>query len=245
MTNPWKRVETIGDCTLYLGDCLEVMQDRKCLSGQCRSPVACDAFGYCRELNFDAILTDPPYGIGVGKMSMGAGKKATKFDNFNWDDETPNIDFLAKFEKVIAWGGNYFSLPPSGCWLAWDKMQKFSGADFELAWTSLNHPSKIFRMSRVEAYGAMDKAHPTQKPVALMRWCLGFVPDATTILDPFMGSGTTGVACVKLGRKFIGIELDEGYFDIACKRIADAYRQPDFFVERPKPAEQVAMKLGE
>ena len=77
--------------------------------------------------------------------------------------------------------------------------------------------------------------HPTQKPVALMQWCLGFLPDATTILDPFMGSGTTGVACVKLGRKFTGIELDPDYFDIACKRIEDAYRQPDMFVEPPAP----------
>ena len=77
--------------------------------------------------------------------------------------------------------------------------------------------------------------HPTQKPLALMRWCLGFLPDAETILDPFMGSGTTGVACVKLGRKFIGIEIDEGYFDIACKRIADAVARPDLFISRKPP----------
>ena len=78
------------------------------------------------------------------------------------------------------------------------------------------------------------REHPTQKPVGVMEWCLGHVPDAKTILDPFMGSGTTGVACVKLGRKFTGIETDEGYFDIACSRIEKAYAQPDFFVEAPK-----------
>jgi DNA modification methylase len=83
--------------------------------------------------------------------------------------------------------------------------------------------------------------HPTQKPVALMEWCLGFLPNAETILDPFMGSGTTGVACVKLGRKFTGIELDEGYFDIACKRIEDAYKQPDMFVAPPAKPVQEAM----
>ena len=85
------------------------------------------------------------------------------------------------------------------------------------------------------------KQHPTQKPVKVMEWCLGFLPDARTILDPFMGSGTTGVACAKLGRKFIGIELEPEYFDIACKRIEDAYKQPDLFVEPPKKAEQVAL----
>jgi len=85
--------------------------------------------------------------------------------------------------------------------------------------------------------------HPTQKPVALMLWCLGFLPKAETILDPFMGSGTTGVACAKIGRKFTGIELDEGYFDIACRRIEEAYAQPDMFVELPKPAKQEALEL--
>jgi DNA modification methylase len=94
-------------------------------------------------------------------------------------------------------------------------------------------------MSRVEAYGNIDKQHPTQKPLALMRWCIGFLPDAVTILDPFMGSGTTGVACVKLGRKFTGIELDPDYFDIACERIAKAYQQPDLFIESPtKPVQE-------
>jgi DNA modification methylase len=89
----------------------------------------------------------------------------------------------------------------------------------------------------------MARVHPTQKPVALMQWCLGFLPDARTILDPFMGSGTTGVACVKLGRRFIGIEIDESYFEIACKRIRDAYAQPDMFIEpAPKPV-QTALGL--
>ena len=114
-----------------------------------------------------------------------------------------------------------------------------SYGDGELAWTSL--PGDAVKKYTEGLNGLIARGetgeHPTQKPLGLLRWCLGFIPNARTILDPFMGSGTTGVACVKLGRKFIGIEIDEGYFEIACKRIRDAYAQPDMFIERPK-AEQ-------
>ena len=85
--------------------------------------------------------------------------------------------------------------------------------------------------------------HPTQKPVELMLWCLEFFQHSNTILDPFMGSGTTGVACARLGRRFIGIEIEPKYFDIACKRIEQAYRQPDLFIERPAKPVQEAMAL--
>jgi site-specific DNA-methyltransferase (adenine-specific)/modification methylase len=105
--------------------------------------------------------------------------------------------------------------------------------DFELAWTSLNANAQRFVYS-IGATNAERVGHPTQKPLALMKWCLGFLPDAETILDPFMGSGTTGVACVKLGRKFIGIERERKYFDIAVRRITEAYNQPDFFVSPPE-----------
>ncbi len=100
---------------------------------------------------------------------------------------------------------------------------------------------RIFTQNRVALL--IDGAqHPTQKPVALMEWCLGFLPDAKTILDPFMGSGTTLVACAKLGRKGIGIELDPDYFEIACKRVAEAYRQPDLFIAPPeKPTQEVLL----
>jgi len=107
-----------------------------------------------------------------------------------------------------------------------------------------SHPGSVLEFSAVNNRSSERNSHPSQKPVNLLSWLIrSYSTDATTILDPFMGSGTTGVACVKLGRKFIGIELDEGYFDIACKRIRDAYAQPDFFVERPAPAEQVSMTL--
>ena len=110
-------------------------------------------------------------------------------------------------------------------------------ADFEMAWTNIDKPAKSLDLP----VGRVEFGHPTQKPIALMQWCLGFLPKAETILDPFMGSGTTGVACVKLGRKFIGIEIDPDYFEIACKRIRQACAQPDMFIEPTPKAKQETM----
>ena len=128
------------------------------------------------------------------------------------------------------WGGQYFNLPPSGSWLIWDKVvREFTSGHAELAWTNLGLPVRAFN-SATCLLANEGKLHPTQKPLKLMRWCLAFIPDAQTILDPFMGSGTTGVAAVQMGRKFIGIERDPGYFDIACRRIEQAQRQGDMFI---------------
>jgi len=217
------REEHIGDCRLILGDCLEVMP----------------TLG-----KVDAILTDPPYGIGYDGQKGGKRGKShsRKYEFKGWDSSAPDVSAFARYPAII-WGGNYFGLPASDRWLSWDKMQSFSGAEFELAWTNLGGPHRVFRMSRIEAYGNIDKQHPTQKPVALMEWCLGFLPDAETILDPFMGSGTTLVACAKLGRKGIGIEIDPDYFEIACRRVEEAYRQPDLFIEPPKKAEQTGFDI--
>lgn len=136
----------------------------------------------------------------------------------------------------IIWGGNYFSdfLPVSGKWFWWDKCQTMpTYGDGELAWTNLSGvaPKKFVYSNNGLLAKERDRVHPTQKPLALMEWCLGFVPNAQTVLDPFMGSGTTGVACVNLNRKFVGIELDEGYFDIACKRIEEAVKYPKMTLE--------------
>ena len=180
--------------------------------------------GDCREIlpqlgRFDLLLTDPPYGIDVGSMGMGKGAKASEFDSFDWDKEKPDLQFaLQACQDWIVWGGNYFGWAESPCVLIWDKMQEFSGAEFELAATSLRMPSKAFRLSRVEAY-AKGKQHPTQKPVALMRWCLQFIPNAKTILDPFAGSGTTLLAAKLEGRKAVGIEISEEYCEIAANRL--------------------------
>jgi site-specific DNA-methyltransferase (adenine-specific)/modification methylase len=194
----------------------------------------------------DAVITDPPYGIDVGSMGMGKGKKASGFSSFSWDACAPAPAVIQSIrEKAslsIIWGGNYFHMPPSGCWLAWDKVQQFSGADLELAWTNMSKPIKAFRMSRVEAYGSLDKQHPTQKPLALMKWCIDQAGLPETILDPFMGSGTTGVAAVQMGRKFIGIERDPAYFEIACKRIEQAYAQGQLFAaEQPKAVQEALL----
>jgi DNA modification methylase len=211
----WSRKEVIGSCELYLGDCLEVLP----LLGK-----------------VDAVVTDPPYGIGA---EGGTGKYG-RIRNFKgaWDAKPADLSGLPSVPRII-WGGNYFDLPPSRAFLVWDKGAGFRGRDFadcELAWCSFDANARLFTYDPLARgdYRGGQKQHPTQKPVAVMQWCLGFVPDARTILDPFMGSGTTGVACVKRGRKFIGIEIDPNYFAVACKRIEQAYRQPDLFVEAIK-----------
>ena len=225
----YKRKEVIGDCTLYLGDCLEVMP----------------TLG-----KVDAVVTDPPYGIDIGgaKTIGGAGKitKATEYGKHDWDKNglsKQQFELIKQSDEWIIWGANHLAgvLGNFTGALVWDKKcqngwnDTFS--DAEIAAINTINNTKCFRQLWVGALrtdeGSTERFHPTQKPFALMKWCLSFVK-GQTILDPFMGSGTTGVACVKLGRKFIGIELDEKYFDIACRRIEEAYRQPDMFIEHPK-----------
>lgn len=201
--------------------------------------------GDCREIlptlgKVDAVVTDPPYGIGINKsnrlsVSRGHGSET-------WDDQPADISWLLPMQvPSIVWGGNYFDLPPTRAPLVWDKNNAGRDfADFEMAWSNLDMVARriIYRPMNMDG----GKLHPTQKPIEVMSWCVSWLPDEVeTILDPFMGSGTTGVACVKLGRKFVGIEIEPKYFDIACKRISDALKQPDFFVEKPKPAKQEAM----
>ena len=224
------RVEQIGDCTLHLGDCMDVMP----MLGR-----------------VDAVLTDPPYGIGEdgGQFRGRKGQGHRVLPKGGWDSETPPASvfnaILDISDEQIIWGGNYFAdkLPVSKGWLYWQKLMGGDFADGELAWTSRNKALREFTLCN-KMHG---KEHPTQKPDSLMRWCLSLLPDAKTILDPFMGSGTTGVACAKMGRHFIGIERHEPYFDIACRRIEAAYKQPDMFVasptndnRKPKPADLFA-----
>jgi len=205
------REERIGGQRLILGDCISVMPLLE---------------------RFDAVVTDPPYGIGIA--SNPVRQKHTKKD---WDEFVASENHLAMLREIsseqIIWGGNYFDLPPSRGFLVWDKKQpeNFSLAMCEQAWWSRDTNAKVFSKS-VLGY---NKAHPTQKPVALMEWCIGFLPNAQTILDPFMGSGTTLVACQRLGRNGTGIELDPDYFDIACRRVDEATRQPDLLIPQPKP----------
>jgi len=209
------RKEVIGRATLYLGDCRDVL------------PALEPA---------DAVVTDPPYGIGKDgqKRTTGGNGGRKAHDFLGWDAERPDAEtfamVLAAAPCAVIWGGNYFAdlLPPTGKWLVWDKGQRINQSDGELAWTSFGGALRICTVNRVELL--LDGTdHPTQKPVKLMCWTLSHLPTARTILDPFMGSGTTGVAAVQMGREFIGIEREPKYFDIACKRIEDAQRQLTMF----------------
>ena len=144
------------------------------------------------------------------------------------------VETLANFPYSIIFGGNYYQLPPVRGWLIWDKMQEHTSGHAELAWSNLDLPVRVYRLSRIEAYSAMNKQHPTQKPVSLMKWCLGFIPENFTIFDPFMGSGSTGVAAIELWRKFIGCEINPEYYAIAEKRIKSAVFQPSLFTPSNK-----------
>lgn len=190
-----------------------------------------------------SILTDPPYGIGIdGQKESIKGKKSDRkgFAFKGWDNKTPestvfDLMFSVSDEQII-WGGNYFQDKINKVgrgWLLWDKDQHgLTMSDGEIAYSSLDMPFRIFKKNR-SVLKKDGTQHPTQKPIELMKWCLDFLPESHAILDPFMGSGTTGVACAKMGRKFIGIELDPDYFEIACERIRKAYDQPDLFVAAP------------
>jgi site-specific DNA-methyltransferase (adenine-specific)/modification methylase len=222
-------VRVIGDATLYLGDCLDILPTLP---------------------RVDAVITDPPYGIGASSKKFINGTSKTKKDYYAdvcWDTAPPDRHVLdmavAKGDVAVVWGGNYFNLPPSRCFLVWDKtIHGNSYADCEFAWTNQDANARIKPLNMVAAN--MDgRVHPTQKPLELMRWCIAQCKnEPQTILDPFMGSGTTGVACAQMGRKFIGIEREPKYFDIACERIERAYAQGTLFdpAERAQP-EQPAL----
>jgi DNA modification methylase len=184
----------------------------------------------CRQVlpflpKFDLLLTDPPYGIGAGKMNLGMWR-TSRMDKSDWDDSTPPawlLDaMLESAEKHIVWGGNYYGLPPSRRYLIWDKGAGFKGRDFaecEQAWCSWDGNAKVYLRDPLASGDYRDKVHPTQKPTALMKWCLGLLPDAKTILDPFMGSGTTLLAAKMEGRSAVGIEINEAYCESAAKRL--------------------------
>lgn len=215
------RVEKIGNATLYLGDCRDVLPTL--------GPI-------------DAMVTDPPYGIGeaAGKnKSRGSLAVARDYGDDCWDNQTVAIDLMRMVHRSARWriifGGNYYDVEPSSCWLVWDKENgETDFADCELAWTNLQ---KAVRLIRFRWNGMLRKNneprgdHPTQKPVGVMEWTLGQLPkDTRSVLDPFMGSGTTGVAAAKFGLSFTGIERETKYFDTACRRIEQAQRQADLFV---------------
>lgn len=201
---------------LYCGDCLDILPTL--------------------DVKADLVLTDPPYGIGASKIGFRSGKGWAVYDNDVWDMSIPSKNIfnamLNASTNQIIWGGNYFTehLPPSMGWLVWNKGQRnFSLADGELAWTSFNKALRIFDYSRGEALQD-GKVHPTQKPIALFEWCLSnYSEQGNTILDPFAGSGTTAIACIRYNRRYILIEKEEKYCEIAAKRIDAELDQADIF----------------
>lgn len=229
--------EIIGNAVLYQGDCLEVMEQFE-------------------DKELDAVVTDPPYGIRIiktgkiGDENMHRGPKglikgaSTIFKKSDWDNSIPDIKYFLQIKRIadyqIIFGGNYFNLGPTSCFLVWDKKNGASPlSDCELAWTNLKQAVRkiewlscgMFRQGEMNRKTYTPRVHPTQKPVKVMEWCIEQIKlkPESTIIDPFMGSGTTGVACHNLGHRFIGVEQDAEYFDIACKRIETAQRQLNLF----------------
>lgn len=211
------QIKKIKDCWLINADCMDAFPDLE---------------------KVDAVVTDPPYGLGDWN-NRGSNKKR-KFDSDKtqqWDEAITqeHIDEMIRLSKYqIFWGANYYLdlLKRSKQMLIWNKgIRNMHFNDCEIAWCNQwKEASRMFDLSPA----GLQKDHPTQKPLQLMIWCLDQLPNGVkTILDPFMGSGTTGVACIKRGLSFVGIERDPNYYDLACFRIKEAYEQPDLFESSP------------
>lgn len=232
------RIETIGSATLYLGDCREILPN----------------------VEAGAVVTDPPYGMNWntdstrftgGQRQVGRGEGRSDWGDIKQDAEPFDPAPWLDFPECIVWGSNHYAQRlPIGTTLVWmKKAPHLFGtflSDAEIGWMKGGHGvymhfEQFPPPSRMAENGGKT-AHPTQKPIGLMSWCI-LKTKSQTILDPFMGSGTTGVAAIRRGRKFIGMELEAKYFDVACKRIEEANSQPDMFVEQPAPHMQVDFDL--
>lgn len=192
----------------------------------------------------DAIVTDPNYGIGEARANNASRSCLAESKDYgveDWDDKPCSPEQIAAMRSVAPWqvifGGNYFNLPPTSCYLVWDKLNGNNDfADCELAWTNLK---KAVRRIQFRWHGMIrdeecERVHPTQKPVTVMRWAMSHLPIGVgTICDPFMGSGTTGIACLRDGRHFIGIEKNAGHFANAVKRIESELNRAPLFDESP------------
>jgi site-specific DNA-methyltransferase (adenine-specific) len=203
---------------LYCGDCLQYTRTMP-------------------DKSVDAVITDPPYGVNINKSNRLSVSRG--FGTDTWDTAR-NADAITKIMclglTTVIWGGNYYAdlLPPTRGWLIWDKLNdKRDFGEAELAWTNIDMVIRRYRKFPVSMDGG--KVHPTQKPIELMAWCIELASEVgDTIFDPFMGSGTTGVACMQLGRNFIGCEIDPGYYAIAEKRIKQAAAQMLLPLDQPR-----------
>jgi site-specific DNA-methyltransferase (adenine-specific) len=211
-------------CSVVEGNCLELMR---------ALPDGC----------VDAVITDPPYGIGYCHGARKGGfRMGTDCVSIHGDNEPFDPSPWLRFPKIILWGANYYSsrLPDSSRWLVWDKRDGIPSndqADGEMAWTNLGG---VLRLKTRYWNGAQarerdePRVHSNQKPLSLMEWCIEQAGNPETILDPFCGSGTTLVAAKKLGRHFLGFELNENYCQISRERLAAVDAQPSLFEPKPE-----------
>lgn len=211
-----------GTVRLWRGDCMEVMESWR---GQ-----------------VDCIVTDPPYGVDIGSQNLGCWR-SSRMKGGQWDKRQPDLEPLLHLGvPTVVWGGDYFPLPVSRAFLAWHKGNGFAGRDFaecEQAWCSWSMNARVLTHDPLAAGDYKTKQHPTQKPLRFMEWCLSHLPQhCEFIADPFMGSGTTGVAAVRLGRKFYGCEIDPNYFDIAKRRIVAELASAAFLEGKPLPKQK-------
>lgn len=225
------RVEHIGNATLYLCDCRDIQPTLETVG---------------------AVVTDPPYGVPVMLRSdLGARGPAQLKNGRDWGELRGNdLEFdpgiWLQYDECLIWGANHFShrLPSNGRWLVWDKrcgvVPQRTQADCEFAWVRSYGAARMFRflwdgVCQDEKKG--PRLHPTEKPIRVMEWCFRFI-SSRIVIDPFMGSGTTGVAAIRLGRRFIGIEIEERWFDVARRRIEAEARQGQL------PFDEVADAIG-
>jgi site-specific DNA-methyltransferase (adenine-specific) len=187
-----------------------------------------DYMAQCEDDAFDLAIVDPPYGIGANKMTLGNGKNKIYRGEKDWDLEIPPKPYWIELKRVsknqIIWGGNYFELPPSKCWVVWDKNNgKSDFADGEMAWTSFNKPMRIKKIhwcgSASNWEDTNGKIHPTQKPVKLYEWLLmNYANEGDKILDTHLGSGSIAIACHDMKFDLVGCEIDQEYFSSAVQR---------------------------
>jgi site-specific DNA-methyltransferase (adenine-specific) len=190
----------------------------------------------CEDNQFDLAIVDPPYGIGMDGGNVGY-KGFNNFEKKGWDKAIPEQEYFEELFRIsknqIVWGGNYFGLPATRCFLVWDKGEGFYNrtyAECELAWTSFDKNTVKYKRDPLAKGDYKGKIHPTQKPVNLYKWILmNYAKEGDKIFDSHLGSGSIAIACNQLGFDLIGTEIDKDYFDKANKRIELAKKQQTLF----------------
>ena len=202
-----------GKIHIYNGDCMDLLR---------QTP----------DKYYDLAIVDPPYGIGVNQMNMG-GRNTVKPTTKDWDNRIPDDEYFKELFRItrnqIIWGGNYFKLPPSRCFVVWDKGEMMYGRSFaecEYAWVSMDKSARIYKLNPTQ----LERFHPTQKPVQLYKWLLhNYAKEGDTILDTHFGSLSIGIACHDMGFELTAIELDEDYYEAGKKRLINHQRQLNLF----------------